>query len=62
MTEERILSDWTFQADEVSAGVYKVRGHDTPGRSVERTGTDPDKLLEQCRADALRMMRQSTKR
>jgi hypothetical protein len=59
MTEERILSDWIFQTDEVSAGVYKVQGQDTPGRSVERTGRDPDKLLEQCRADFVEMMKGS---
>jgi len=40
---------WTFDADEVSAGVYRVRGADEMGRSVEAIGTDPDALLEQCK-------------
>ena len=40
------LSTWSFQIEEMSAGVYKVRGIDEAGRSVELTGTDPYILLE----------------
>jgi hypothetical protein len=40
------LPEWTFEIDEVSAGVYRVQGVDEEGRSVEVTGTDPDALLD----------------
>lgn len=43
---------WTFDTEEVSAGVYRVRGVDEMGRSVEAIGIDPDALLEQCRKSA----------
>lgn len=46
------LPGWTFEMDEVSAGVYRVRGVDEAGRSVESTGTDPDALLASCRSSA----------
>jgi len=38
--------------DEVSANVYKVEGSNGRGRSVSRTGVDPDRLIEACEADA----------
>jgi hypothetical protein len=44
--------DWTFDVDEISAHVYRVTGRDQSGRRVERTGLDPDELLEQCKRDA----------
>jgi hypothetical protein len=43
------LPGWNFQTAEVSAGVYRVRGMDRAGRSVEKTGTDAEALLESCR-------------
>jgi hypothetical protein len=43
---------WRFRVDEISANVYKVEGSDGRGRSVSRTGTDPDRLIEACEADA----------
>lgn len=46
------LSGWTFDIDEVSAGVYRVRGVDEAGRSVESTGTDPDAVLDDCKKAA----------
>jgi hypothetical protein len=49
------LPDWVFEVDEVSAGVFHVRGVDHSGRSVEATGTDPDALLDDCRRSAERM-------
>ena len=55
------LPDWTFDADEVSAGVYKAYGRDLAGRSVELTGFDPDELIERCRQAALEMMAASRK-
>jgi hypothetical protein len=47
-------SGWIFETEEVSAGVYRVRGTDRLGRSIEATGTDPDALLEKCKSDAVR--------
>jgi hypothetical protein len=49
------LRGWSFEVDEISAGVYKVRGVDEAGRSVEATGTDPDALLEDCKESAARI-------
>lgn len=49
------LPGWAFEVDEVSAGVYRVRGVDEAGRSVESTGTDPEALLASCRSSAGKM-------
>jgi hypothetical protein len=46
------LPGWIFKVDEVSAGVYKVVGRSPRGKTVHRTGTDPDLLIDQCKADA----------
>lgn len=46
---------WTFYVDEVSAGVFRVKGVDEVGRSVESKGTDPDSLLEDCKSSAARI-------
>jgi hypothetical protein len=50
------LPGWSFDADEVSAGVYRAFGHDRAGRNVEATGLDPDALIEKCKQAALKMM------
>ena len=50
------LSGWTFDADEVSAGVYRAFGRDRLGRNVQATSTDPGALIEECRRAALEMM------
>ncbi len=39
---------WEFRIDEVSANVFVVSASDTAGRTVEKSGTDPDALLEEC--------------
>jgi hypothetical protein len=49
------LKDWEFKIDEVSANVYKVRGVDKRGRSVERIGTNLEILLSECKDDALKI-------
>lgn len=46
------LPDWTFQVEEVSFGVFVVSGRDVQGRSVVKSGRDPDALLELCRSEA----------
>jgi len=50
------LKNWTFDAEEVSANVYRAFGRDLQGRSVEATGLDPDALIEKCREAAIKMM------
>jgi hypothetical protein len=50
------LPGWSFDADEVSAGVYRAFGRDSFGRNVETTGIDPDALIEKCRQAALEMV------
>lgn len=51
------LEDWKFEIDEISANVYRVIGIDKIGRSVVRTGTDPEILLLKCKTDAMRLKR-----
>jgi hypothetical protein len=46
------LPEWVFEVEEMSANVFRVRGRDLEGRSVERTGTDPEAVLTKCRSDA----------
>jgi len=48
----RDLPGWEFNIDEVSANVFRVLGNDQHGRSVERTGIDPDSILRECYSDA----------
>jgi hypothetical protein len=50
------LPDWSFDADEVSAGVYRAFGRDRTGRNVEASGLDPEALIEKCRQAALEIM------
>ena len=55
------LPDWSFDADEISAGVYRGFGRDRAGRNVEATGIDPDALIEKCKRAALQMMADAKK-
>lgn len=50
------LPNWSFDADEVSAGVYRAFGCDRTGRKVEASGLDPEALIEKCRQAALEIM------
>jgi hypothetical protein len=50
------LPDWSFDADEESAGKYRAFGRDRGGRNVEATGLDPDALIEKCRRAAFQIM------
>ena len=47
------LPGWTFEVDEVSFGVYVVRGRYVSGGMMKKTGVDPDALFEECRFEAL---------
>lgn len=55
------LPDWAFEVTEVSAGVYRVTGQDKVGRRVVAEGLDPDACLQDCRASALAIFRDSHK-
>lgn len=46
---------WSFQVEEVSAGVYQVTGTDRAGRRVTLTGTEPEEVLEECKRNAMRI-------
>lgn len=52
---EKGLMGWSFDIDEVSAGVYRARGTDRKGRSIQKTGVDPEVLLADCRRAAAEM-------
>ena len=47
------LPAWSFDMDEVSAGVYEVVGTDGRGHRVSAKGTDLDAALEECRQQAM---------
>lgn len=49
------LPNWTFDLDEVSAGVYQVVATHVAGCRVEVKGTEPDDLLERAASDAEKM-------
>lgn len=55
------LSEWSFDADEVSPGVYRAFGHDRAGRNVEAFGPDPEALIQKCRQAAFEIMTQRQK-
>jgi hypothetical protein len=50
------LPGWEFEVDEVSAGVYKVKGKDEKGRNVETVGTDLDSLIDKCKKYAMQII------
>ena len=54
-----LLAGWSFTTDEVAYGLYEIRGVDADGRSVSRTGPDPDEALSECVADARALARVS---
>ena len=64
MTMPRIfpeLPEWSFDADEVSPGVYRAFGRDRAGRNVEASGLDPEVLIQKCRHAALEIMAERQK-
>jgi hypothetical protein len=48
MNEDATLPAWTFDAQEMSTCVYRIRGKHRLGRTIELVGTDPyfDELME----------------
>jgi len=47
--------NWEFDVDETSANIYRVMAKHRLGPTIERSGYDPDGLLEQVKADAKQM-------
>ncbi|MFH1870117.1 MAG: hypothetical protein ABIG36_05790 [Pseudomonadota bacterium] len=45
------LPGWSFDIDEVSAGVYQIMATDKKGRRIFKTGIDPAALIEECRRE-----------
>jgi len=57
------LPNWTFWLDEVSAGVYNVKGkNDRLGSNLDLNGRDPEELLQQAREIASTMDLQTRRR
>ena len=54
-----VVDGWFFRSKEVSPGAYVVEGTDLWGRTVSRSGIDPDSLLAECAADARRINQQT---
>jgi hypothetical protein len=50
------LQGWVFDIEEVSAGVYEIRGRGSDHRQVVLRGTDPDLLMQECRGRAIEMV------
>jgi hypothetical protein len=51
------LPGWSFQVEEVSAGVYEAIGNDSIGHRVASKGTDPAALLKECLESAKKVAR-----
>lgn len=51
------LDGWFFSLNEVSPGMYEIKGTDQWNRQVGRTGFDPEKMLEDCIEDAKEIIR-----
>ena len=49
------LPDWTFDADEVSMSVYRIRGRNNLGWTIELTATSEEDLISNARKAALEM-------
>jgi hypothetical protein len=45
------LPGWTYRIEEFSPGGYRLDAVHFDGRSVSRQGSNPDALLNECRAD-----------
>jgi hypothetical protein len=52
------LPEWVFDLDEISAGVYEVLGTYRAGHRIQAKGSDPDRLVQECRATAVRILQE----
>ena len=46
------LPDWSFDADEVSMGVYRIRGKNSLGWTIDLTATSEEDLIAAARKAA----------
>ena len=61
--EFKDLSDWVFHVDEVSAGVYKVKGRNgISGSNFDLSGTHLEELFRQARETASHMDKETRRR
>jgi hypothetical protein len=51
-----LIKDWFFRVKEISQGMYLVEGIDVWGRTVSRTGIDPERLLDECKNDVMEIL------
>lgn len=56
------LPDWTFNMDEVSAGVYEVVGQDEVGHYLSVKGIDLDAIVEECKIKAQNISNKAVRR
>ena len=49
------LPGWTFDMEEVSAGVYEVIAQNSSGQYTSAKGIELDQLVEQCKNEARRL-------
>jgi hypothetical protein len=47
--------EWSFDVNEVSAGVYEATATDSQGRRVQSKGTDVDLLIEEVKEGVQRI-------
>ena len=53
MVKRRWRADlWKYSVREISAGVHEAFAGDQQGERLKHVGTDPDEVLDRCRADA----------
>lgn len=55
------LAGWYFRITETSNEAWLVEGCDVWGRRVSRAGSDPEKLLSACVADAAEILGQAAR-
>lgn len=48
---EQAFGRWKLTIEEVSVGVHRATAVDEVGRRIERIGTDPEKLRDECLQD-----------
>lgn len=57
------LPNWTFWINEISVGVYNVKGRDAIfGANLDLTGEDSESLLKQAKETAANMDRQTRRK
>jgi hypothetical protein len=56
-TKIETLPNWVFSIEEISNGVYKLKGRNDLGCGIELTGCDPELLITRAEASAEQMER-----